>query len=351
MSTRSGILAGGNWIVDKLKCIDTWPQQDALCNILSESSGNGGGPFNLLLDLAKLGAPFPLAGVGLIGRDGDGEWISAECARHGIDCARLQTHPSSHTSYTDVMTVRSTGRRTFFHQRGANAFLGDEHFDFSRTTAKIFHLAYLLLLDRVDQADAAFGTVGARILQRAQATGLETSIDVVSEDGHRFKEIVLPALPHVDFCFLNEFEIARTTGLDVCIKDGVDTAALKASAELLIQRGVRKWVIVHFPQGACAFGRDGRFHVQGSVAIPTSAIVGTVGAGDAFAAGVLFGLHQEQPIETALHYGICAAASCLTGAGASDGLRSLDECLLLGKTYGVRPFPFSSGQPMPGPKS
>lgn len=34
---------------------------------------------------------------------------------------------------TDVMTVESTGERTFFHHRGANAELGSEHFDFSKS--------------------------------------------------------------------------------------------------------------------------------------------------------------------------------------------------------------------------
>ena len=66
MSSRTGILAGGNWIVDSVKIIDTYPQQDALANILSTSRGTGGSPFNLLVDLASLGAKFPLAAVGLV---------------------------------------------------------------------------------------------------------------------------------------------------------------------------------------------------------------------------------------------------------------------------------------------
>lgn len=335
--TRSGIVAGGNWIVDKLKFVDVWPQQDALANILSESAGNGGGPFNLLVDLARLGAPFPLAGVGLIGADADGEWVLAECARHKISVDQLQTHRSAHTSYTDVMMVRSSGRRTFFHQRGANAFLGDEHFDFERVRAKIFHLAYLLLLDRLDGPDPNFGTVAARTLERARRAGLLTSIDVVSEDSYRFKELVLPALPYVDYCFLNEFEIARTTGIQVQDDDHrINPAALQAAAKMLIEGGVRKWVIVHFPEGACAVGRDGQLHIQGSLDIPASQIVGTVGAGDAFAAGVLFGLHEDKSIESALRYGVCVAASCLAGAGASDGISPLETCLQLEKDFGIR---------------
>jgi sugar/nucleoside kinase (ribokinase family) len=335
MKPRSGILAGGNWIVDKLKLIDTYPQQDALANILSESIGNGGSPFNILIDLANLGAKFPLAGVGLIGADTDGEWISAQCAKHQINSKQLRTHPTAHTSYTDVMTVQSTARRTFFHQRGANAFLDDSDFDFEAGAARIFHLGYLLLLDRLDQPDPTFGTVAARVLQRARTAGCQTSIDLVSEDSDRFKQIVLPALPHVDYCFLNEFEIERTTGVMVREPNGVNLLALQNAAQLLIEVGVREWVVVHFPEGACAVGRDGQMRIQGSLKIPQTRIVGTVGAGDAFAAGVLYGLHEGHSIESSLHYGVCVAASCLCGAGASDGIRHLDECLKIENEFGV----------------
>ena len=333
---RSGVLAGGNWIVDKLKVIDAYPQQDALANIRSESIANGGSPFNLLVDLARLGAPFPLTGIGLIGADAEGEWITAQCRQNRIDAAQLRIHPWAHTSYTDVMTVQSSARRTFFHQRGANAFLDDSHFDFASNPAKIFHLGYLLLLDRLDQPDAEYGTVAARVLQRANAAGCRTSIDLVSEDSDRFKSVVMPALRHVDYCFLNEFELERTTGVAVRQSDGINPVALQEAAGLLVAAGVREWVVVHFPEGACALGRDGRMRLQGSLCIPQSRIIGTVGAGDAFAAGVLYGLHEELPIESALLGGICAATACLCGAGASDGIRSLKECLELETEFGVR---------------
>jgi sugar/nucleoside kinase (ribokinase family) len=178
--------------------------------------------------------------------------------------------------------------------------------------------------------------VAARVLQRAKAAGCQTSIDLVSEDSDRFKQIVLPALPHVDYCFLNEFEIERTTGVAVRESYGVNLGALQSAAQLLIQAGVREWVVVHFPEGACAIGRDGQMRIQRSLCIPQSKIVGTVGAGDAFAAGVLYGLHEGCPIESALHYGVCVATSCLCGAGASDGIRHLEECLELENEFGIR---------------
>jgi sugar/nucleoside kinase (ribokinase family) len=339
MSARSGILAGGNWIVDKLKFVDVYPQQDALANIGSQSIGNGGSPFNILIDFAKLGATFPLSGIGLIGADADGEWISRQCAAHRIDTTQLRVHSAAPTSYTDVMTVRSTGRRTFFHQRGANAFLDDSHFDFSSNQARIFHLGYLLLLDGVDQADAEFGTVAARILHRAKEAGYKTSIDVVSEDSQRFAQIVLPALRHVDYCIINEFELERTTGIPVRLEKGIDFKALQSAAGRLLEAGVKEWVVIHFPEGTAALGREGRLHIQGSLIIPQTEIVSAVGAGDAFAAGVLFGLHENAPIETSLRYGICVAASCLRGAGTSDGICPLAENLSLEKRFGFRSLP------------
>src|SRR5689334_11253484 len=129
-SSRTGILAAGNWIVDAVKIIDQWPQQDTLANIASTTKGTGGSPFNVLVDLAIMGADFPLEAAGLVGADGNGDWIMEQCAAHQIDTAALNKTDAAPTSFTDVMTVQGTGRRTFFHARGANAVLDAKHFDF-----------------------------------------------------------------------------------------------------------------------------------------------------------------------------------------------------------------------------
>jgi len=336
MISRSGVLAGGNWIVDAVKMIDTWPKQDALANILAESKGTGGSPFNLVIDLAKMGTSFPLAAVGLVGDDENGRWIQNLCQELGIDTTELQCDPTAPTSYTDVMTVQGNGRRTFFHARGANAKLDGHHFDFSSTTAKIFHLGYLLLLDRLDAAHSEYGTVGAEVLARAQAAGLKTSIDAVSEDSDRFGKVVLPALRYVDYCIMNEFEAERVTGQEIRVGDGLDKNALKKAMRMLLDAGVRERVIVHYPEGASALGADGIFSEHGSVKLPPDYIKGAAGAGDAFTAGVILGWHEGLPVEEGLRYGVCAAAANLSDETCTRGLRSLGECLELGAKYGYR---------------
>ena len=345
LSPRSGILAGGNWIVDAVKIIDRWPQQDSLANILSTTKGTGGSPFNVLVDLALMGVQFPLEAAGLVGADENGRWIVERCAELGIGTRALLHTDAAPTSYTDVMTVQETGRRTFFHARGANALVDAHHFDPTETGVRIFHLGYLLLLDRLDMPSPTHGTVAAEVLARAQDAGLKTSIDTVSEDSDRFPRIVLPALRHVDVCIMNEFEAARVTGRRIRVGDphsgapgvgGLDRKELRLAMEQLLDAGVRERVVVHFPEGGCALGRDGAWHEHGSVQLPGDYIKGAAGAGDAFTAGVLLGWHEQRPVEEWLRIGVCAAAANLSDETCTGGIKPLADCLALGDQYGFR---------------
>jgi sugar/nucleoside kinase (ribokinase family) len=324
---RSGILAAGNWIVDHVKVIDLWPSQDALAIIQSETDGNGGSPFNVLIDLARLGAKFPLQGAGMLGTDAAGDWILDVCRQHGIDISSMHRTDAAPTSYTDVMTVASTGRRTFFHQRGANALLESSQIQLESSSAKLFHLGYLLLLDRLDEACPTFGTKSAEVLHRASELGFVTSADLVSEEGDRYRQVVFPALRHLDLLFMNEFEAGHMVDSKIRVGNGIDRDALVSTAQALVQAGVRQWVIIHFPEGIFAMSPNGQRIFQPSLNLPTDRIKGATGAGDAVTAGVLFGYLEGLPMETCLVYGICAAAACLLHPSASSGVLPLPKCL------------------------
>jgi sugar/nucleoside kinase (ribokinase family) len=338
---RSGILAAGNWIVDHVKIIDLWPSQDALAIIESETGGNGGSPFNILIDLSRLGADFPLAGAGMIGTDPAGDWILEVCQQNRIDISSMHRTDAAPTSYTDVMIVASTGRRTFFHQRGANSLLKGSEIQLESSSAKLFHLGYLLLLDSLDQACPTFGTKSAELLHRASQLGFITSAEVVSEESDRYRQIVFPALRHLDLLFMNEFEAGRMTGSQIRNGETIDREALVSSAKALVQAGVRQWVIIHFPEGILATSTDGKKIFQPSLNLPAGQIKGATGAGDAATAGVLFGYLQGVPMETSLIYGVCAAAACMLHPSASDGVLPLPKCLEFGTDLSFRPNLFS----------
>ena len=335
---RNGIIAGGNWIVDHIKVIDRWPTQDALASILREDKSGGGSPYNILKDLARLGTAIPLAAVGLVGDDEDGRAIIRDCQAHGIDTAQLRVNPAAATSYTDVMTVAHDGRRTFFHQRGANAALGPEHFALAGSSAKILHFGDLLLLDRLDELHNGRPRA-CEVLTRARDAGMITSLDCVSEDGNRFQTIVGPVLPCVDVFFANDFEAEKVTGIPLRSGGRLDAQAVGLSARNLLNRGVQAWVIIHFPEAVYALGRSGREFWQASLNMPPADIVGAAGAGDALAAGVLLGLHENWSMDECLRLGVCAAAASLAHASCSEGVRPVNECLALARRYGYRTLP------------
>jgi len=335
---RTGILAGGNWIRDQVKVLDAWPQQDSLVTILRQTSGNGGSPYNILVNLVCLGATFPLRGIGLVGDDDNGRAILQDCEGRGIDSTQLRVRPGAGTSFTDVMTVCDTGRRTFFHQRGANSLLDTGDFDFTQSRDKIFHLGYLLLLDRLDRV--LDGRPGAcEVLQRATKAGLITSLDCVSEDSERFQDIVPPVLPFVDVLFANDFEAEKTTGVALRPGGELSAAAVRKAAQKLIEGGVRRWAVIHFPEGVYACSGSGESRWQPSLKVPASEIAGAAGAGDALAAGVLFGVHEGWPMSDSLRLGVSAAAASLFHPSCSEGVRSVAHCLGLFNRLGSHPQP------------
>ena len=334
-TARSGLLAGGNWIIDQVKMIDVYPQPEQLANIRSQSQGTGGAAYNVLIDLARSGTPFPLFAAGLVGQDALGEHILATCRQHKIDVHHLGNTPKAPTSYTDVMTEQGHGRRTFFHARGANALWRGDDLDFNKINARLFHLGYLLLLDALDEPDPRFGTKAARLLAQAQAAGIKTSADVVSEDSDRFARIVNPALKHVDYCILNEIEAGKTTGFKIREPGGrLDTVALRHAAGALLQQGVGELVVVHFPEGAFARTRKGDDFWQSSLRLPPKYIAGTAGAGDAFCAGMLYGLHEGWDLQRCLLTGVCIAAASLSDATCTAGVKSLNTSFALARKFG-----------------
>ena len=108
---RSGILAGGNWIIDQVKMIDVYPQREQLANIHGAAvTGTGGSPYNLLVNLAKLGADVPLSAAGLVGKDAFGQLIQDDCKKFKIDTKFLTATADAPTSSGKHIRVPMPGR-------------------------------------------------------------------------------------------------------------------------------------------------------------------------------------------------------------------------------------------------
>ncbi len=339
---RLGVLCAGCIVVDAAKVVDVWPTPERLAFIASVNLSTGGPGLNLAVDLARLGAPFPLGLAGVVGDDDHGRFVLDECAALGIGTDGVRVTADAATSFTDAMVLAGTGTRTFFHHTGANDLLVAEDVPLEASTARLFHCGSPGIHAAMDAVDDAGETGWVRLLRAAGAAGLRTNLELVSLEASRVRDLARPCLPHLDYLVVNEVEAAAVAGVDVAAvgADGaVDWAGIEAAARGCLDLGVARLVVVHCPGGALAVGADGQVHRKGSVRLPSGVVKNATGAGDAFAAGVVLGLHEDLPVADCLRLGVCAAAANLQGAGTSDGVVPADECLALGEKYGYREVP------------
>lgn len=351
---RAGVLCAGTIVVDAGKVIDAYPALDHLATIEQVSLSTGGPGLNMAVDLRMLGAGFPIAMLGAVGDDEHAAFILAECARLGIDTAGVRTVAGAVTSFTDAMIEKHGGRRTFFHHSGANALFDAPAADLRTSRARMLHAGAPGIHPVMDRPHPAGGNGWSALLQRAQAAGLHTNLELVSLASGRTAEVALPCLPHLDSIVINELEAGALTGIDAPVPtaDGpVDWLALEAMALGLIEHGVSALAVVHFPAGCVAAAPGGRTWRQGSVRLAREQVRSTTGAGDAFAAGVILGLHEGWPVQRCLRLAVASAAASVRSPNTSDGIKNADACLAEADRAGYRPGPpRSAGSACGGPR-
>ena len=230
--------------------------------------------------------------------------LMASAAR-GSGCS-----PTGRRCASTPSPCETTGRRTHFYFQGVAADMTPEHFDFSARTRASFTSA---CPERTGDGSAL-----ARRRQRlghdashGAGGGPATNIELMTTAAERLAELGRPCLPHLDLLIVNDFEIGAIAELETRRADGAtDAAAVARAIDELLAFGPMRCVVAHFPEGAVVGGRDGSRFALGSVALPPSAIAGANGAGDAFAAGMLYALHEDWGIENAARLAhACAAAS------------------------------------------
>lgn len=328
LGQKKGIAIAGNMIADVVKSIDQYPQPGMLAYISEAEPSVGGCVPNTAINLAKLDRSIPICALGKVGADENGRFILSQMRRNGIDTDKVCVSPQAVTSFCDVMSM-PTGERTFFHTKGANAEFSPEDVDLSALDCELLHIGYILLLDQFDRADDTYGTVMARFLHQAQQRGIRTSIDMVSDSAADYGEKVLPALKYCNFVIINEIECCRIFDLEVSREN------IRLAMEKMAVAGVKEKVIVHCKEGCFALDvATGSFTQVMSLKIPKAEIKGSVGAGDAFCAGCLYGIYNNFSDRQLLEFASAAAGCSLFAANAVDGMRSRGEVEMLAEKYG-----------------
>ena len=339
MSERRGVMSAGTWCVDFNKSIARWPDEDTSNEVLAIDRQNGGSGSNMAFDLKRLDPDFPVEAMGLVGDDDLGRFLFSECDARGINRAALRAVPGGATMSVDAFNVEANGRRTHFYHQGVAAGMTPDDFDFSSTRARILHLGLPGAHKAMDRQwhEEANGWVAA--LRKAKAAGLVANLELMTTSAERLAELGRPCLPHLDWLIVNDYEIGALAGRETRRADGsTDPAAVAQAIEDVLALGSMRWAAAHFPQGAVVGARDGSRLALGSVALPASAIVGANGAGDAYAAGMLYGVHEQWPIAKCLELGHACAAASMRAVSTTGGVGTVAESLALAKQWGFRPL-------------
>jgi sugar/nucleoside kinase (ribokinase family) len=253
-----------------------------------------------------------VAAASLVGDDLWGGVVRARLEGEGIDTAAIESHPTLATSTTAVL-IDPSGERSFAHHVGAPqaidiAFIKRQaaHFGNSRMAL----VGYFGLLPSLEP-------VLADAVATIKATGCRVALETGGSGGTL--EQLEPALKHVDIYVPSLDESVHQTGLSDP-KEIIDCYRRHGAGGIVgVKLGTR---------GTLLSPAAGDVFEIPCVPAP-GPVVDTTGAGDSFLAGLLTGLLRGMPVREAGMLGAATAACCVTGLGATAGLRSFDETLQL----------------------
>lgn len=328
------LVIAGNILVDVVKNIDSYPKIGMLSHITDMSMAVGGCVPNTAINLAKIDKNIPISASGLVGDDENGRYVVSQLEKVGIDTSLIFYSKTIPTGFSDVMSLAG-GERTFFFNKGTNEVFSPEYIDVDNLDCDLLHIGYILLLDQFDAEDAEYGTVMARFLKTVQDKGIKTSIDVVSSNTADYGKMILPALKYSNYAIINEIECCKIFNLESYDENGkLNKDNVKLAMKKMAESGVKDKIIIHCKETAFAYDvKTNAFTEVPSLKIPSEMIKGSVGAGDTFCAGSLYGIYHGLSDEQILKFASAAAACNLFAANSVDGIKSKEEILDMAETW------------------
>ena len=268
----------------------------------------GGSAANTLYGLARLGVSAGF--VGVIGDDEAGMILLEDFENVGVDTGQIRVRPAI-TGTTFCLTDKR-GRRSIYVSSGANSLLEDDDIDLDYIKqAKILHLS-------------SFAGEKQLEVQKQLMNRIPPSVKVSFAPGSIYAARGLadlsPIIKRAYVLILNRKEIEELTGEEFqkgaqsCLGLGCQIVTVT------LGEGMKgKGTIA-----ACYLANSDREYML--EARRTKRLSGdTIGAGDAFATGFLFGLLQGKSLEECGYLGQLVAQFSVARSGARAGLPSLRQ--------------------------
>jgi fructokinase len=265
----------------------------------------GGAPANVAVGLQRLGIEARF--VGQVGADPFGDWLKEVIARENVDTDFLLQTDLARTTIAFVAT-RADGKKDicFYRNPGADALLSPELIDEKLFEgARIFHCGSISLSENPARA-AQF-----KAAHLARELGVLVSFDPnwrpsIWRDHSAARDLIWQMMRLSDIVKVADEEWEFVTG----------ETNLEKGAQRILEAGPKLVVVTRGAAGAYFSCKncDGEI-VSGEAAGFSVDAIDTLGAGDAFVAGLLFRLLEYSRLEDAL-----------TLSGLQNALRFANAC-------------------------
>jgi sugar/nucleoside kinase (ribokinase family) len=251
---------------------------------------------------ARLG--LRVAFIGKVGKDQFGRYIKEDLENHGVDTSGVIMDEHSHTGIS-VILARGNDRAILTYPGAIPELRFDEIKPEWVTRARHLHLAAYFILDAL-RPDAA------RLFDLAWHSGMTTSLDTNYDPSGKWDGGLQETLQRTDIFLPNE-----TEGCAIAGEKDTARALQKLSTQV-------KTVVMKLGADGVMMHYGGQVYREKSLPVK---VVDTVGAGDSFDAGFLYGfLKGWEPQRTLKLAAVCGSLSTLK-AGGTTAQATLEEAL------------------------
>jgi ribokinase len=287
---------------DRLIAISDYPEAGGFASVLEEVSAPGGPTTNTAVALSRLGARVALASA--VGADERGDLVRRNLEAAGIDTRWITVKPAQVTTLATVIVSRNPLDRTIFVETGAQLVRGDQ-----LDVAGLFG-GDVLVIDVADVPLRRFLVdLPAHTVPTARILGPLTYL--ANGDLHDAFDL---ALRH-DAIVSNERDLLDVTGTWT-LSDSV-----KALQSRMRGADLRAALITRGAEGCRVVTETESLNVPAF----SVEVIDPTGAGDAFVAGVAWGMAQHWPWPEVGRFANAVGALACCSLGAQASLPTLEE--------------------------
>ncbi|MFV2043535.1 MAG: carbohydrate kinase family protein [Anaerolineales bacterium] len=250
---------------------------------------------------AKLG--LRTAFIGKVGDDLFGRYMLESIEARGIGVSGIIIDHRVGTGLSVILA--NEGDRAILTYPGSIPELQHKEIDFSLLSqCRHIHLSSYFLLEKLQPEVAS-------LFKRAKENGLSVSLDTNYDPAELWNGNLKKCLPYVDVFLPNDREAMQISG-----ENDVEKALQRLSEEIstvVIKRG---------EHGAIAIRDQDTIVKQSAVTVE---VVDTVGAGDSFDAGFMYGYLQDWTLEKTLEFAVACGSISTLQTGGTTGQPTLKE--------------------------